>query len=209
MTTDDGMTTAYGITMDDGMTMGHLPCRPAPCARVLADDARVTVVGRADTDDPHARARARAKALRGIVTGDPPPYVPDRLRPGTLANCTVPEAPSATSLAALERGLPVPSEEPMAADLDRARRLAAAADRALALAGKPLPQIEHPASGTGFPGLAEALDDLLTALHTGAAPRGDSHDDLRGPAMVDATPRSATTSHPTPVPHRSPRSPNP
>ncbi|MFF4835096.1 Gfo/Idh/MocA family protein [Streptomyces sp. NPDC001315] len=312
-------------------------------ARILADDPRVTIAGWADTDEPRARAQARANGLRDIVTGASLPDVLDRVRPDMLVNCTVPEAHMATTLAALERGLPVLSEKPMAADLDQARRLVAAADDAgqllmvsqnrrylpgltalrdaaahlgelslvttdlflphhpppyvlaqprpllqemavhlydaaraltgaepeevrhadsyrtpwswfegddsltahirmsgalrytftgcwssdgrttswngdwqvigalgtahwdgehspvLALAGEPPRPIEHLPSDAEFPGLAEALDDFLTALHTGTAPQGECHDNLRSLAMVDATLRSAITGRPTPV----------
>ncbi|MEV6104957.1 Gfo/Idh/MocA family oxidoreductase [Streptomyces sp. NPDC051940] len=69
----------------------------------------------------------------------------------------------------------------------------------LRLDHKPPARVPCGRSDAEFPGLAEALDEFVTALRTGAPPQGECRDNLRSLAMVDAALASARTGTPVPV----------
>lgn len=95
-------------------------------ATELAD---VEVVGLVDIYEEAAHARARELQLTQALIGTDLGEVLARTRPDIVFNCTIPEAHLQTSLQALEAGCHVLSEKPLAASLEAARTLVAAAQR--------------------------------------------------------------------------------
>jgi predicted dehydrogenase len=88
------------------------------------------LAGWADLDVKAAREAAAELDASDIVIGASVEQMLDELRPDFLVNVTAPGAHHAVTMAALERGVPVLSEKPMAASMEQAREMVAAADRA-------------------------------------------------------------------------------
>jgi predicted dehydrogenase len=71
--------------------------------------------------------------LLGVVAGDDEAKMLDDLKPDMIVDATPPQAHCEVELMALERGIPVLGEKPMADSMEAARKLVAAAKRAGAL----------------------------------------------------------------------------
>ncbi|WP_336206240.1 Gfo/Idh/MocA family protein [Nonomuraea sp. LPB2021202275-12-8] len=96
---------------------------------LLANPA-TRLVGWVDVEPERARASAAKLGLAGLPTGPSLTSLLDGEEPDFVVNCTVPDAHYEVTVAALERGVSVLSEKPMAVSLDEARGMVAAADRA-------------------------------------------------------------------------------
>ncbi|GII79286.1 oxidoreductase [Sphaerisporangium rufum] len=90
----------------------------------------VRLVGWVDIDPERARARAAEVGLAGLPVSASLSEVLDGETPDFIVNCTVPEAHREVTVTALERGVSVLSEKPMAVTLEEARVMVAAADKA-------------------------------------------------------------------------------
>jgi predicted dehydrogenase len=96
----------------------------------LQAGAETELVGWVDLDTARVRAAADALGETELPTGASLEEMLDAQRPHFLVNVTAPGAHHPVTLAALERGLAVLSEKPMAATLPEALDMIAAADRA-------------------------------------------------------------------------------
>ena len=99
-------------------------------ARELVASPDTELVGLVDIDAERARAAGDAEGLVELPTGASLEQMLDELRPDFLVNVTPPSAHHDVTIAALERGLDVLSEKPLAASLREAEAMIAAADRA-------------------------------------------------------------------------------
>jgi predicted dehydrogenase len=88
------------------------------------------IVGLVDVMPERARSRAAEFGLEGAAMGASLDDMLLRLRPDAVFDVVVPEARSAIALQALARGCHVLSEKPMAAGLEEARAIVAAASKA-------------------------------------------------------------------------------
>lgn len=88
------------------------------------------LVGWVDVAPERARAAAGALGLDALPTGSSLTAMLDAQEPDFVVNCAVPEAHHEITVAALDRGVSVLSEKPMAVTLHEARAMVAAADRA-------------------------------------------------------------------------------
>jgi predicted dehydrogenase len=99
-------------------------------ARELADNPDVEFCGWVDLDAPRARAAADAMGLDALPTGGSVERMIADQRPDVLVNVTPPAAHHDVAILALEHGLDVLTEKPLAATMAEARGMIAAADRA-------------------------------------------------------------------------------
>ncbi len=99
-------------------------------ARELVESPDTELVGVVDIDAERARAAADELGLDTLPTGASLEQMLDGLRPDFLVNVTPPSAHHDVTIAALDRGLDVLSEKPLAASLPEAEAMIAAADRA-------------------------------------------------------------------------------
>ncbi|MGN9784039.1 Gfo/Idh/MocA family protein [Nonomuraea sp. ZG12] len=88
------------------------------------------LVGWVDVRPERARAAAAGLGLTGLPVGASLTALLDGEEPDFIVNCTVPEAHHEVTVTALERGVSVLSEKPMAVTLGEAKSMIAAADRA-------------------------------------------------------------------------------
>lgn len=96
-------------------------------ARTLPD---VEMVGFADLKLELARRHARAYGVDDAVARTDYRTVMDEAQPDIVFDCTVPETHAEVTLAALERGMHVLGEKPLAHTLPHARQMIEAAERA-------------------------------------------------------------------------------
>lgn len=88
------------------------------------------LVGWVDVRPERARSAAGALGRADLPVGASLTALLDAEEPDFIVNCTVPEAHHEVTVTALERGVSVLSEKPMAVTLDEATSMVAAADRA-------------------------------------------------------------------------------
>jgi len=88
------------------------------------------LAGWVDLDTGQARAAAAELGAPDVPVGDSIARMLEEVAPDFLVNVTAPGAHHAVTMAALARGIPVLSEKPMAASMDQAREMVAAADHA-------------------------------------------------------------------------------
>jgi len=93
----------------------------------LRDIPGVEVVGFVDVDEAAARERAAEYGPAGVVIGTDLATTLARTAPDLVFDCAVPEAHGAVTRAALAHGCHVLGEKPLAATMDEARELVAAA----------------------------------------------------------------------------------
>jgi predicted dehydrogenase len=98
--------------------------------RELLEQPDTELVGWVDLDAARVRAKADALGLEATATGGDLEAMIDAQRPDFVVNVTAPTAHHAVTIAALELGLAVLSEKPLAATLPEAVEMIAAADRA-------------------------------------------------------------------------------
>lgn len=99
-------------------------------ARTLLEHPDTDLVGWADLDLARIAAAAARLGRPTLLASPHVAVLLDRARPDVLVNCTHPAAHPEVSIAALERGVHVLTEKPMAPTLAQARAMSAAADRA-------------------------------------------------------------------------------
>jgi predicted dehydrogenase len=99
-------------------------------ARELLESPDTELAGWVDLDADRARAEAEALGLDGLPTGGSVSGMLAEQAPDFLVNVTAPAAHHPVTLAALEAGVPVLTEKPLAATLPEAVEMVAAADRA-------------------------------------------------------------------------------
>lgn len=98
-------------------------------ARNLISNAACELVGWVDIDES-ALADALQEVRIEVPTSASLRDLVPKVAPDFVVDVTVPEAHCSVTLAALELGLPVLGEKPMASTLDEARRMVAASERA-------------------------------------------------------------------------------
>jgi predicted dehydrogenase len=98
--------------------------------RELLEHPDTELVGWVDLDVARARDAAAALAIDDLPTGAVLEEMLDAQAPDFVVNVTAPTAHHAVTIAALDRGLAVLSEKPMAATMPAAVEMVAAADRA-------------------------------------------------------------------------------
>jgi len=98
-------------------------------ARELVASPDVELVGWVDLDAARVAAQAAALGLPALAAGDSLETMLDALAPDFLVNVTAPAAHHAVTMTALERGVAVLSEKPMAATFGEALEMIAASDR--------------------------------------------------------------------------------
>ncbi len=96
----------------------------------LATCDQVAVVGWVDIRAEAAERAAAEQSFAGIHTGADLERALSEVRPDFVVDVTVPEAHHDVTLAALAAGVPVLGEKPMAASMEQARAMVAAAERA-------------------------------------------------------------------------------
>lgn len=89
----------------------------------------VSIAGLVDLRRESAEERAREFGLAAPVFTDPVAAL-DTVKPDVLFNCTIPEAHVPVTLAALDRGVHVLTEKPLADSLEGGRKIVAAAQAA-------------------------------------------------------------------------------
>jgi len=99
-------------------------------ARELLEHPDTELAGWVDLDVGRVRAAAARLAVDGVPTGAVLEEMLDAEAPDFVVNVTAPTAHHAVTMAALDRGLAVLSEKPMAATLPAAVEMVAAAERA-------------------------------------------------------------------------------
>jgi len=99
-------------------------------AKELVASPDTELVGWVDLDEERAAAKAEVLGLTGLPIGPSVADMIDAERPDFVVNVVAPLAHREVTLTALERGVPVLSEKPMAPSMDEAREMVAAADRA-------------------------------------------------------------------------------
>jgi predicted dehydrogenase len=99
-------------------------------ARELVASADTELVGWVDLEAERAAAAAAELGVEDVATGAWLAAMLEAQAPDFLVNATVPQAHHEVTLTALEHGAAVLSEKPLAATMDQARELVAAADRA-------------------------------------------------------------------------------
>jgi predicted dehydrogenase len=87
------------------------------------------LAGWVDLDEKLVRAAAKEVGAGDIAIGTDVERMLDELQPDFLINVTAPTAHYVVTMAALERGIPVLSEKPMAASMEEARAMVSAAER--------------------------------------------------------------------------------
>jgi predicted dehydrogenase len=90
----------------------------------------LSITGLVDLDMERARARADEFGLTNVAVGDDLEAVLDRVRPTAVFDVAVPSARTSIVLSALGHGCHVLTEKPMAASMDEARAIVAAAREA-------------------------------------------------------------------------------
>jgi predicted dehydrogenase len=96
----------------------------------LAACDEVAVVGWVDIRAEAAESAAAELGFAGIYTGADLERALAEIRPDFVVDVTVPEAHHDVTLAALAAGVPVLGEKPMAANMEQARAMVAASERA-------------------------------------------------------------------------------
>src|SRR4051794_39401556 len=96
-------------------------------ARELLESPDTELVGWVDLDADRVRTQAEALDLDGLPTGASVPRMLAEQAPDFLVNVTAPAAHHPVTLAALEAGVPVLTEKPLAATLAEAVEMVAAA----------------------------------------------------------------------------------
>jgi len=99
-------------------------------ARELLEHPDTELAGWVDLDAGRVRAEADRLGLVGVPTGASLEAMLDAERPDFLVNATAPAGHHPVTIAALERGLAVLTEKPLAATMPEALEMIAAADRA-------------------------------------------------------------------------------
>jgi predicted dehydrogenase len=99
-------------------------------ARELLENRETELAGWVDLDAARVRAQADAMGLAALPTGASLADMLAAQRPDFVVNVTAPAAHHPVTMAALERGIAVLSEKPLAATLAEALEMVAAADRA-------------------------------------------------------------------------------
>lgn len=99
-------------------------------ATELLVSADTELVGWVDLDERRARAAADRLGVPELPTGGSLPTMLAAEAPDFVVNVTAPLAHHEVTIAALEHGVPVLSEKPMAPTMAQARAMVAAADRA-------------------------------------------------------------------------------
>lgn len=98
-------------------------------ARELVESADTELCGWVDLEPERASAAAAELGVAALPVDASLERLLDEQRPDFLVNVTPPEAHHDTTMAALERGLDVLSEKPLAATMPEAKAMVAAADR--------------------------------------------------------------------------------
>ena len=98
-------------------------------ARELVASPDTELAGWVDLNGARVRAEADAMGLAALPTGDSVAAMIERERPDFLVNVTAPAAHHPVTIGALDAGLAVLSEKPLAATLPEAVEMIAAADR--------------------------------------------------------------------------------
>jgi predicted dehydrogenase len=98
-------------------------------ARELVESADAELVGWVDLERDRARAAVAALGVDGLPVDASLERLLADLQPDFFVNVTSPGAHRDTTIAALERGVPVLTEKPLAASLTEAEAIVAAADR--------------------------------------------------------------------------------
>lgn len=99
-------------------------------ATELVVSADTELVGWVDLDEQRARAAAAKLGVPGVATGGSLTAMLAAEAPDFVVNVTAPLAHHEITTTALEHGVPVLSEKPMATSMAQAREMVAAADRA-------------------------------------------------------------------------------
>lgn len=99
-------------------------------ARNLDSNPETTIAGWVDIVPGAAERAADELGLSGVWIGTELGKAIAEARPDFVVDVTVPEAHCEVTLAALEAGLPVIGEKPMASTMDEARQMVAASERA-------------------------------------------------------------------------------
>ncbi|HEV3310934.1 MAG TPA: Gfo/Idh/MocA family oxidoreductase [Chloroflexota bacterium] len=97
--------------------------------RAIADSGEVTLAGWVDIAPGAAAAAVTDLALEGVTTGTDFGEVVDVARPDFVVNATTPSSHCDVTVKALESGLPVICEKPMAESMDQAHRMVEASER--------------------------------------------------------------------------------
>lgn len=118
-----GTTALRGVVVGAGM-LGHL------WVRELLESPDTELVGWVDLDAARVAAEARRMGLTGLATGASLEALLAAQAPDFVVNVTAPAAHYAVTITALERGMAVLSEKPLAATLPEALQMIATADRA-------------------------------------------------------------------------------
>lgn len=98
--------------------------------KVLATVPAVRIIGLIDLDESRARGKAEAFQLVDAVIGTDLDKMLSALKPDVVFDCTVPPAHHQVVLTALAHGCHVLGEKPLAENMDQAREMVAAAERA-------------------------------------------------------------------------------
>lgn len=98
--------------------------------RNLRDCDETAIVGWVDIRPDVATQAADDLGLRGIYTGDDLAKAIAETRPDFVVDVTIPEAHRDVTLQALEAGIPVLGEKPMAGSMEAAREMIAASEKA-------------------------------------------------------------------------------
>jgi predicted dehydrogenase len=96
----------------------------------LLTNPETRLVGWADVEVGRAREAAQALGLDGLPVSASAVSLMEGEAPDFIVNCTIPGAHHEVTVAALDRGISVISEKPMAVTFAEARSMVAAADRA-------------------------------------------------------------------------------
>jgi predicted dehydrogenase len=98
--------------------------------KVLVDLSTVQVVGLVDLDEQAARRKAESFQLADVRIGTDLDKMLSELKPDVVCDCTVPPAHRQVVMTALAHGCHVLGEKPLAENMEQAREMVAAAERA-------------------------------------------------------------------------------
>src|SRR5579872_1222676 len=156
-------------------------------ARTRQDSARVTVAGWVDIRPGAAEQAARELELAGIYTGTDLEKALSSVGPDFVLDVVAPAAHHEVAVQALEAGLPVLCEKPMADSMEHARAMIAAADRA----GKLLMISQQRTYNRGFGAMRRLIVEQLgppSILNSDfyiAHPEAGFHQPMPDPLLLD------------------------